>query len=197
MKVTINEMTFETIIKATKNCVLTDCSRPILQQIKFVVNTDKITAYSLDGFTASKITIPHTSDAEFTVYFPPFKFKASKNKNRTVTITKEDDVAIIEIETPTIIEQTYRFMQPTENGVDIEKIYKDNSNHTAEIGFNAAYMVRAFNNIKAVVSGRRRHAAIIQIKDNPNEPIIIKGEEENVVIEELVLPIKTFIIPRP
>lgn len=193
MKITIDEITFEKIIKATKNCVAVDNSRPILQQIKLVVKTDKITAYSLDGYTASKITIPHTSDEEFTVFFPPFNFKASKGGIRTVTISTDGDVAEIEIGTPILTEQIYRFKQPNnpeKAGVDIEKIYEANSDHTGEIAFNAGYMARAFNNIKAAITDNRYKYAVMQLKNDPLRPIIIKGKDENVVIEELVLPIK-------
>ena len=75
----IPEIFFDKILKGCKGSVAKDVYRPELQFIRIEVKNDTITAYSLDGYRASRIVVSlreHT-EAEFVAFIRPFSFKVS------------------------------------------------------------------------------------------------------------------------
>lgn len=185
MRVQIDELMFEKILKCTKSFVSADNCRPILKYIRLDVKADELIFSALDGYKATRIHVQKKSPEEFTVFFPPFDFKASKGGARQVAISKENDVCKIEIETPLLTEMIYQFKQPTESAFDIHKVYDRHSSSKQKIAVNAAYLAQALNTIKAI-SNDYRKTAIIEI-EGQLEPIIVKNKDKEFLVEELVL----------
>lgn len=188
MKVQIDELTFEKMLKGTKSFVSADNCRPILKYIRLDVKAYELIFSALDGYRATRIHVPKESPEEFTVFFPPFDFKASKSGSRQVTISKENDVCKIEIETILFTDTIYQFKQPTESGVDIHKVYDKQNFPKQKIVFNAAYLSQALNAIKGI-SNDVHKTAIIEIAGQL-EPIIVKNKDKEFLVEELILPIR-------
>ena len=188
MKVQIDELTFEKMLKGTKSFVSASYDRPILTYIRLDVKTDELVFSALDGYRATRIHVSKESPEEFTVYFPPFDFKASKSGSRQITISKENDVCKIEVETNLFKEAIYQFKQPTKNSIDIHKVYENQNFPKRAIAFNAAYLSQALNAIKGITTDCQKFA-VIEFGENPNNPILIKNRDKNFCVEELVLPI--------
>lgn len=188
MKVQIDELTFEKMLKATKSFVSADNYRSILKYIRLDVKPSEIIVSALDGYRATRIHFPKESAEEFTVYFTPFDFKASKSGSRLVSISKENGVCKIEVETLLFTEAIYQFKQPNEKVVDIHKVFDKQNCQSSKIAVNAAIFAKSLNALKEV-SNDSHKTAIIEIGGNC-DPIIIKNNDKDFSIEELILPIR-------
>ena len=78
MKVTIPERTFERLLSATKHSVANGDPREELCHIKLTVTKNSITAFSCDGYRASKITFEAEADEDFVIWIKPFFLRQAK-----------------------------------------------------------------------------------------------------------------------
>jgi DNA polymerase III sliding clamp (beta) subunit (PCNA family) len=194
MRVEINECLFKQMIDSVKHATEKGY-RKILEFIKICVKRDTITAYTLDGYRASKFTIKcdkNQNEDEFECYIKPLAVKKSKRGLENVTIELVDEKAIVKVPTE-FGELQYSFKQPTEKdrgaNVDLEQIYKDNKPHDREVALNARYMVDAFKAL-ASVDCTRNHMAVFESKEGELKPIIVRSENESVICEQLIVPIR-------
>lgn len=191
MKVEINECLFKQMIDSVKHATEKCGCRKILEFIKICVKRDTITAYTLDGYRASKFTIKcdeNPNEDEFECYIKPLSVKPSKRGLERVTIEFADGVAIVKVPTE-FGEVHYSFKQPTESLIDIEKIYKENKPHDREVALNARYMVDVFKSL-ASIDYTRNHMVVLEGKPSDTKPIIVRAENASVICEQLILPIR-------
>lgn len=191
MKVEINECIFKQMIDSVKHATEKCGFRKILEFIKICVKRDTITAYTLDGYRASKFTIKcdkTPNEDEFECYIKPLSVKPSKQGLERVTIEFANEMAIVKVPTE-FGEVRYSFKQPTESLIDIEGIYKENEPHDREVALNARYVVDAFKAL-ASVDITRNHMAVFESKADELKPIIVRAENESVICEQLILPIR-------
>lgn len=189
-KVEINEITFKKLIDGVKHCVATDESRPILQYIQVNVKNDTIIVYALDGFRAGRVEVKNTNpiDEEFTCYIKPLSIKVSKQGINPVIIECTDDKTFIEVITEYGVLR-YGFDDPIKKGkgnyVDIEKIYNNARLHDRELGIDPRYVIDALKSLK----GCDRYA-VFESKENNKEAFIIKAKTEDIINEQLILPVR-------
>lgn len=191
MRVEINECLFKQMMESVKHATDKCGSRRILEFIKICVKKESITAYTLDGYRASKFTIKcdeNPNEDEFECYIKPLSVKPSKQGLFNVTIELDGTKARVKV--PTMFgEVQYSFEQLAENFIDIENIYKDNEIHDREVALNARYMVDAFKAL-ASIEASRNHMAVFESKSDDIKPIIVRAENESVICEQLILPIR-------
>ncbi len=193
MKTIIENDTFKRILNATKRSVaaIGDMSRPALRYIRLEIKSDKIVAYSCDGYQAARIEIQQENAEEFTVLFPPFNFKASSKSAGGVEIETDGNVAFIEFDTE-YGRMRYCFNQTNINwNLNIENIFTEARPHDREIGFDASKMKQAFAAIQDTTTDDRHNLCIIETKENAVKPIIIRAKGDKYVCEQLILPVRT------
>ena len=190
-KVEINELQFKKLIDGVKHCVSKDGSRPILEYIQIKVKPDTITAYALDGFRAARVEIKNifTIDEEFTCLIKPISLKASKDGTNRVVIECTDENTFVEVVTEYGVLR-YGFAVPSGEFIDVEKIYETTRQHDRELGLKPRYIIdalKALNGINYICGGSY---AVLEIKENNTQPIIIRAKNDGIINEQLILPVR-------
>ena len=183
-KVSIADTAFATLIDGVKNSLSKDMYRPELSYIKLVVKKDEITAYSCDGYSAAKVTVPNLNpiDEEFECFIKPIAVKPSKGRPQDiiVEVINGDTYVEVPVENKKL---RYCFTQPKDNFVDIDKIIENTDrNDTYTIHVQPASLIKA---LKAVQKTSKK----VKVKFGDKlSPFIIKakcGETNN---WQVVLP---------
>lgn len=183
-RVAITDSAFATLIDGVKNSLGKEIYRPELSYIKLVVKKDEITAYSCDGYSAAKVTVPNLNpiDEEFECFIKPITVKPSKGRPQDIIVEVVDGDEYVEV----LVEYgelKYCFTQPNDNFVDIEKIIGNaDRNDTYTIHVQPASLIKA---LKAVQKTNK--CVKVQFGDKLS-PFIIKakcGETNN---WQVVLP---------
>lgn len=190
-RVEINEMQFKKLLDGVKHCVAKDDSRPILKYIQIKVKSDTITAYALDGYRAARVEIKNACpvDEEFTCYIKPFPFKVSKYEINPVVIEQSDGKTFVEFTNEYGVLR-YGFIVDGDFP-DIEKIYAETRPHDRELGFQPRYVIdalKALNGINCIKGVS--YYAVFESKENNMEPFIIRAENDDIVNEQLILPVR-------
>ena len=185
-RVVIKDAAFATLIDGVKNSLSKEIYRPELSYIELVVKKDEITAYSCDGYSAAKVTVPNLNpiDEEFECFIEPIAVKPSKGRPQDIIVEvvygDEDVKVLVEYG-----ELKYCFTQPNDKHVDIEKIIENaDKNDTYTIHVQPAMLIKA---LKAVQKTSEK--VKVQFGDKLS-PFIIKakcGETNN---WQVVLPAK-------
>lgn len=91
-QITLSEGEFKSLLDGVKHSAAIDDCRPMLQYIRIEVEKNKITAYTLDGYRASRFIINRKTENhdEFVCYIKPVPFKETKSGTRQVLITHDD-----------------------------------------------------------------------------------------------------------
>lgn len=189
-QILIPENLFNKILKGCKNTVAKDLCRPSLEFIRIEVHTQSITAYSLDGYRASRVTIPlrEAAEEEFIAYIMPFAFKEIADGKANVLLGVDDDGAFVEFKT-TYGKSRLSFAKPEDWTVKIEELFDNAGKHDREVGAQANCIVDACKSIKEVVKDRY-NLVVVESSDNPVKPFILRGKGEDVTIDQLILPVK-------
>ena len=183
-KVVIADTAFATLIDGVKNSLSKKTYRPELSYIKLVVKKDEITAYSCDGYSAAKVTVPNLNpiDEEFECFIKPIAVKPSKGRPQEISVEVVDDDTYVEVP----VEDgklKYCFTQPKDKYVDIEQIIENtDKNDTYTINVQPVSLIKA---LKAVQKTNK--CVKVQFGDKLS-PFIIKakcGETNN---WQIVLP---------
>lgn len=144
-RVAITDSAFATLIDGVKNSLGKEIYRPELSYIKLVVKKDEITAYSCDGYSAAKVTVPNLNpiDEEFECFIKPITVKPSKGCPQDIIVEVIDDDTYVEV--PVEYEKLrYCFTQPEDKFVDIEKIIENtDKNDTYAIYVQPALLIKA------------------------------------------------------
>ena len=183
-RVAITDTAFATLIDGVKNSLSKEIYRPKLSYIKLVVKKDEITAYSCDGYSAAKVTVPNLNpiDEEFECFIKPITVKPSKGRPQDIIVEVINGDTYVEV--PVEYEKLrYCFTQPKDNFVDIEKIIGNADRHdTYTIHVQPALLIKA---LKAVQKTSKK----VKVKFGDKlSPFIIKakcGETNN---WQVVLP---------
>ena len=185
-KVVIADTAFATLIDGVKNSLSKETYRPELSYIKLVVKKDEITAYSCDGYSAAKVTVPNLNpiDEEFECFIKPIAVKPSKGRPQEISVEVVDDDTYVEV--PVEDEKLkYCFTQPKDEYVDIEQIIENtDKNDTYTINVQPVSLIKA---LKAVQKTNK--CVKVQFGDKLS-PFIIKakcGETNN---WQIVLPVR-------
>ena len=183
-KVVIADTAFATLIDGVKNSLSKETYRPELSYIKLVVKKDEITAYSCDGYSAAKVTVPNLNpiDEEFECFIKPIAVKPSKGRPQEISVEVVDDDTYVEVP----VEDgklKYCFTQSKDKYVDIEQIIENtDKNDTYTINVQPVLLIKA---LKAVQKTNK--CVKVQFGDKLS-PFIIKakcGETNN---WQIVLP---------
>ena len=183
-KVVIADTAFATLIDGVKNSLSKEIYRPELSYIKLVVKKNEITAYSCDGYSAAKVTVPNLNpiDEEFECFIKPIAVKPSKGRPQEISVEVVDDDTYVEVP----VEDgklKYCFTQPKDKYVDIEQIIENtDKNDTYTINVQPVSLIKA---LKAVQKTNK--CVKVQFGDKLS-PFIIKakcGKTEN---WQIVLP---------
>ena len=190
-RVEINELQFKRLIDGVKHCVSKDASRPILQYIQIIVKHDTITAYALDGYRAGRVEIKNTCpiDEEFTCYIKPLAIKVSKSAEIPVVIELTDGKTFIEAATEYGIIK-YGFTVPQDKFIDVEKIFANNRPHDRDLGLQPKYVIEALKAVNGVGHCYDCYYAVLESKKNNTQPFIIRAKNDDVINEQLILPVK-------
>lgn len=192
-QLTLSEDEFKSLLDGVKHSVATDNSRPMLQYIRIEVEKNKITAYTLDGYRASRFVINRKTENpdEFVCYIKPLPFKASKSGAQQVIIT-HDERSTTSVQCPTEYgEIVYRFNTKGGEFVNIEAIFKGAEEHDRETGINAKYLAQAMQALAKVDDGCN-HLAMIESKENATLPVLFKAKNSNYENTQLILPVRIF-----
>lgn len=190
--ITLNETEFNALLDGVRHTVSSDNAQPAMQYIKIVVEKFSITAYSLDGYRASRFTIKRKQENadEFVAMIAPVPFKASKNGTRPVTISI-DDCGVTQLRYTTLYgEMNCRFDIRANEFPNIERIYADTEAHDREIGINALYVAEALKALSKTNSGDCNHLCVIESKENKGVPFIIRAKGEDYENAQLILPVR-------
>ena len=190
-KVEINELQFKKLIDGVKHCVSKDGCRPILEYIQIKVKHDTITVYALDGFRAARVEIKNTFpiDEEFTCLIKPLTVKVSKRGINPVVIECTDENTFVEVITEYGVLR-YGFAIPSGEFTDVEKIYETARQHDRKLGLRPRYIIdalKALNGINYICGGSY---AVLEIKENNTQPIIIRAKNDDIINEQLILPVR-------
>lgn len=190
-KVIINELQFKRLIDGVKHSVATDNKRPVLQYIQIKVTADTITAYSLDGYRASRVEIKNDCpiDEEFTCYIKPLTVKVSKNLTNPVIIEQSDKKTFVEVITEYGIAR-YGFTAPKAEFIDVEKIYENSRPHDRELGLNPCYIIDALKSLSGIQRMGSQSYAVFESKENNKTAFIIRAKNDDIVNEQLILPVR-------
>lgn len=183
-RVVIKDAAFATLIDGVKNSLSKEIYRPELSYIKLVVKKDEITAYSCDGYSAAKVTVPNLNpiDEEFECFIKPITVKPSKGCPQDIIVEVVDDDTYIEV--PGEYEKLrYCFTQPEHEYVDIENIIGNaDRNDTYTIYCQPDLL------IKALKAAQKTNKYVkVQFGDNMS-PFIIKSKHGETNNWQLVLP---------
>lgn len=144
-RVAITDAAFATLIDGVKNSLSNDMYRPELSYIKLVVKKDEITAYSCDGYSAAKVTVPNLNpiDEEFECLIKPITVKPSKGRPRDIIVEVVDGDTYVEVPVE-YGKLKYCFTPPNDNFVNIEKIIESSDkNGTYTIHVQPALLIKA------------------------------------------------------
>lgn len=141
----ITDTAFATLIDGVKNSLSNDMYRPELSYIKLVVKKDEITAYSCDGYSAAKVTVPNLNpiDEEFECFIKPITVKPSKGcpQDIIVEVINGDTYVEVPVEYGKL---RYCFTQPEDKFVNIEKVIGNtDKNDTYTIHVQPALLIKA------------------------------------------------------
>ena len=185
-KVSIADTAFATLIDGVKNSLSTETYRPELSYIKLVVKKDEITAYSCDGYSAAKVTVPNLNpiDEEFECFIKPITVKPSKGRPQEISVEVINGDTYVEMFTEHG-KLRYCFAQLMDKNVGIEKIIENaDRNDTYTIHVQPDLLIKA---LKAVQKTSKK--VKVQFGDKLS-PFIIKakcGKTEN---WQVVLPVR-------
>lgn len=183
-RVAIIDTAFATLIDGVKNSLSTETYRPELSYIKLVVKEDEITAYSCDGYSAAKVTVPNLNpiDEEFECFIKPIAVKPSKGRPQEISVEVVDGDTYVEV--PVEYEKLrYCFTQPEDKFVDIEKIIENaDKNDTYTIHVQPALLIKT---LKAVQKTNK--CVKVQFGDKLS-PFIIKAKCGKTNNWQVVLP---------
>lgn len=189
-RVVITDAAFATLIDGVKNSLSNDMYRPELSYIKLVVKKDEITAYSCDGYSAAKVTVPNLNpiDEEFECFIKPITVKPSKvcPQDIIVEVINGDTYVEVPVEYGKL---RYCFTQPKDIFVSIEKIIEStDKNDTYTIHVQPALLIKALkeaqktNKYAEVKFGDKLSPFIIKAKcgETNNWQVVLpaRGEEE-------------------
>lgn len=144
-KVAITDTAFATLIDGVKNSLSNDMYRPELSYIKLVVKKDEITAYSCDGYSAAKVTVPNLNpiDEEFECFIKPIMVKPSKGRPQDIIVEVINGDTYVEVPVE-YGKLRYCFTQPKDIFVSIEKIIEStDKNDTYTIHVQPALLIKA------------------------------------------------------
>lgn len=144
-RVAITDMAFATLIDGVKNSLSKEIYRPELSYIKLVVKKDEITAYSCDGYSAAKVTVPDLStiDEEFECFIKPIMVKPSKGRPQDIIVEVINGDTYVEVPVE-YGKLRYCFTQPKDIFVSIEKIIEStDKNDTYTIHVQPALLIKA------------------------------------------------------
>ena len=189
-RVAIIDTAFATLIDGVKNSLSKEIYRPELSYIKLVVKKDEITAYSCDGYSAAKVTVPNLNpiDEEFECFIKPIAVKPRKGRPQDIIVEVINGDTYVEV--PVEYEKLrYCFTQPKDNFVDIEKIIGNadrNSTYTiyvkSDLLINALKAVQKTNECVKVQFGDKLSPFIIKAKcgETNNWQVVLpaRGAEE-------------------
>nr|DAG38860.1 MAG TPA: DNA polymerase III beta subunit, central domain [Caudoviricetes sp.] len=183
-RVVIADIAFATLIDGVKNSLNNDMYRPDLSYIKLVVKKDEITAYSCDGYSAAKVTVPNLNptDEEFECLIKPITVKPSKGRPQDIIVEVVDDDTYVEVPVE-YGKLRYCFTQPKDIFLNIEKIIEStDKNDTYTIHVQPALLIKA---LKA--AQKTSKFAKVQFGDKLS-PFIIKAKCAETNNWQVVLP---------
>jgi len=144
-RVAITDTAFATLIDGVKNSLSNDMYRLDLSYIKLVVKEDEITAYSCDGYSAAKVTVPNLNpiDEEFECFIKPIMVKPSKGRPQDIIVEVINGDTYVEVPVE-YGKLRYCFTQPKDIFVSIEKIIEStDKNDTYTIHVQPALLIKA------------------------------------------------------
>lgn len=189
-QIILTEQEFKHILDGTQHTVSNDDARVALQYIRLDVARQSVMAYSLDGYRASRVLLKRSkeNDDEFTCYIKPVPFKPTKHGALPVTISFDEKITTLDIRT-FYGSMCYRFECPNSDFPNIEKVYQEAEVHDREVGVNAKYIAQAMQAI-AKMNHHIDHCCVIEGKESPTQPIIIRAKCESMENTQLILPIR-------
>lgn len=190
-QLTLSESEFKDLLDGVKHSVATDDSRPVLQYIRIEVEKNKITAYTLVGYRASRFVINRKTENpdEFVCYIKPVPFKETKSGARQVLITNDEkSTTSVQYETE-YGEIVYRFNTKGGEFVNIQAIFEGAEAHDRETGINAKYLAQAMQALSKVDAGRN-HIATIEGKSDILKPVLFKAKNSDYENTQLILPVR-------
>lgn len=144
-KVAITDTAFATLIDGVKNSLSNDMYRPELSYIKLVVKKDEITAYSCDGYSAAKVTVPNLNptDEEFECFIKPIAVKPSKGRPQDIIVEVINGDTYVEVSAE-YGKLRYCFTQPKDIFVNVGQIIENtDKNDTYTIHVQPALLIKA------------------------------------------------------
>lgn len=189
-RIEIDEFAFSKLMNGVKRSVSTGGYRESLEYIQLKVSTDKVVAFSTDGYRAARVEIKHTYpiDEEFVCYIKPIPIKASKRLTGVVVIEKTEKETFVEV--PTAFGSCrYRFASPKDNYIDTENIYRVAKVHDREISFRVS---AATNALRALDGMNNYNYATIETSDDKTKAFVIRAEQDGIINEQIILPMRKF-----
>ena len=183
-RVAITDSAFATLIDGVKNSLGKEIYRPELSYIKLMVKKDEITAYSCDGYSAAKVTVPNLNpiDEEFECFIKPITVKPSKGRPQEISVEVINGDTYVEVFAE-YGKLRYCFAHQKGNFVDIEKIIENaDKNDTYTIHVQPALLIKA---LKAVQKTNK--CVKVQFGDKLS-PFIIKAKCGETNKWQVVLP---------
>ncbi len=190
-QITLSEGEFKSLLDGVKHSAAIDDCRPMLQYIRIEVEKNKITAYTLDGYRASRFVINRKTENpdEFVCYIKPVPFKETKSGARQVLITHDEkSTTSVQYETE-YGEIVYRFNTKGGELVNIQAIFEGAEAHDRETGINAKYLAQAMQALAKVDAGRN-HIATIEGKSDILKPVLFKAKNSDYENTQLILPVR-------
>lgn len=190
-QITLSEGEFKSLLEGVKHSAAIDDCRPMLQYIRIEVQKNKITAYTLDGYRASRFVINRKTENpdEFVCYIKPVPFKETKSGARQVLITHDEkSTTSVQYETE-YGEIVYRFNTKGGEFVNIQAIFEGAEAHDRETGINAKYLAQAMQALSKVDAGRN-HIATIEGKSDILKPVLFKAKNSDYENTQLILPVR-------
>lgn len=187
----LSEGEFKSLLEGVKHSAAIDDCRPMLQYIRIEVQKNKITAYTLDGYRASRFVINRKTENpdEFVCYIKPVPFKETKSGARQVLITHDEkSTTSVQYETE-YGEIVYRFNTKGGEFVNIQAIFEGAEAHDRETGINAKYLAQAMQALSKVDAGRN-HIATIEGKSDILKPVLFKAKNSDYENTQLILPVR-------
>lgn len=190
-QITLSEGEFKSLLEGVKHSAAIDDCRPMLQYIRIEVQKNKITAYTLDGYRASRFVINRKTENpdEFVCYIKPVPFKETKSGARQVLITHDEkSTTSVQYETE-YGEIVYRFNTKGGEFVNIQAIFEGAEAHDRETRINAKYLAQAMQALSKVDAGRN-HIATIEGKSDILKPVLFKAKNSDYENTQLILPVR-------
>lgn len=190
-QITLSEGEFKSLLDGVKHSAAIDDCRPMLQYIRIEVEKNKITAYTFDGYRASRFVINRKTENpdEFVCYIKPVPFKETKSGARQVLITHDEkSTTSVQYETE-YGEIVYRFNTKGGEFVNIQAIFEGAEAHDRETGINAKYLAQAMQALAKVDAGRN-HIATIEGKSDILKPVLFKAKNSDYENTQLILPVR-------